>query len=121
MKENITNKSTATQTATQIQSSMFIGNLRAEMDKMSKNCKTNEMVKAAHGYIRTGMSRKETEELLILDGYNIDMAQALMKTANFEEEFAEDTAQKWGFEIQDSHGRIYSSNDDFGIIVTANY
>jgi len=77
------------------------------------------MVKAAHQYISTGMSRKETEELLILDGYEPSMAQNLMKSANFSEEFHEDTDPRWSFEIEDTHGRIYSSSE-FGITIVAN-
>ena len=113
--ENInTNKSTVNQ----IQSFDFVANLRQAMDKMSSSCKKNEMVKMAHDYIRTGMSRKETEELLILDGYDVNLAQALMRSSSFKEDFADDTAQHWSFEIEDIHGRIYSSSD-FGIVVTA--
>ena len=103
----------------QVQSSIFISSLRNSMDKMSTTCKKNEMVKAAHQYISTGMSRKETEELLILDGYEPSMAQNLMKSANFSEEFHEDTDPRWSFEIEDTHGRIYSSSE-FGITIVAN-
>ena len=112
---NNTNKSSPTQ----VQSSIFVLNLRQEMDKMSKNCKKNEMIKAAHEYIHTGMSKKETEQLLQLDGYDSIMVKSFMENSNFNEEFADDMSQKWGFDIEDIHGRIYS-NSDFGIVITAN-
>ena len=111
---NNTNKSTVNQ----IQSSDFILNLRQEMDKMAVSCKKNEMVKMAHEYIKTGMSKKETEQLLQLDGYDPIMVKSFIENGNFNEEFADDMSQKWGFDIEDIHGRIYS-NSDFGIIITA--
>jgi hypothetical protein len=112
---NSTNKSTPTQ----VQSSIFITNLRQAIDKMSANCKKNEMIKNAHQYIHAGMSRKETEELLQLDGYDPIMIKSFMESGNFNEEFADDISQHWGFDIEDTHGRIYSSSDDFGISITA--
>jgi len=114
MKENNTTKSSNRQ----VQSSIFIGTLRGEMDKLASNCKQKEMIKSAHEYIRTGMSRKETEELLQLDGYDKMMVRSFMESDNFNEEFAEDISQKWVFDIEDIHGRIYSSSD-FGIIINA--
>jgi len=114
MKNINTNKSSTNQ----IQSSIFISNLRKEMDKMSQNCRKKEMIKTAHEYIKSGISRKETEELLQLDGYDSDMSKSLMSDENFVEEFASDTAQRWGFDIEDVHGRIFSSRD-FGIVITA--
>ena len=112
---NNTNKSSPSQ----VQSSIFVLNLRQEMDKMAKNCKKNEMVKMAHEYIHTGMSKKETEQLLKLDGYDHIMVKSFMENGNFNEEFIDDANPKWSFDIEDTHGRIYSSCDDFGIIVTA--
>jgi len=103
----------------QVQSSIFISSLRSSMDKMASSCKKSEMIKVAHDYISTGMSRKETEELLVLDGFERSMAEALMKTANFSEEFHEDTDPRWSFEIEDTHGRIFSSSE-FGITIVAN-
>lgn len=112
---NSTNKSTPTQ----VQSFNFVANLRQELDKMAQNCKKNEMVKAAHEYIKTGMSKSETEELLQLDGFEPIMVRAFMKSADFTEEVNDDASQRWGFDIEDVHGRIFSSSDDFGIVVRA--
>jgi len=112
---NHTNKSTPTQ----VQSFNFVANLRQELDKMAQNCKKNEMIKAAHEYIKTGMSKNETEELLQLDGFDPIMVQSFVKSADFTEEVDDDAAQRWGFDIEDTHGRIFSSCDDFGIVLTA--
>jgi len=116
MKEKNTSKSSNRQ----VQSSIFIGNLRNEMDKLAINCKQKEMIKFAHEYIKTGMSRKETEELLKLDGFDPIMVKSFIRSDNFQEEFADDISQKWGFDIEDARGRMYSSNEDFGIVITAN-
>jgi hypothetical protein len=112
---NNTNKSSPTQ----VQSSIFVVNLRQEMDKMATNCRKNEMIKAAHEYIHTGMSKKETEELLQLDGFDPIMVRAFIENGNFSEEFENDMSPRWGFDIEDARGRIYSSNEDFGIVITA--
>lgn len=102
----------------QVQSSIFIANLRVQMDKMALNYKKDEMIKKAHEYIKTGLSKSETQELLQLDGFDRTMVNSFMENINFSEEFAEDVSQKWGFDIEDIHGRIYSSSD-FGIVVAA--
>ena len=111
---NNTNKSSANQ----VQSSIFVSNLREQMDKMAQSCRKNEMVNRAHEYIRTGMSKGETEELLQLDGFDKLMVRSFMENDNFSEEFADDMSQHWSFDIEDVHGRIYSSSD-FGIVITA--
>ena len=115
MKENNTTKSSNRQ----VQSAIFIGTLRGEMDKMAQNSRKNEMVKSAHEYIKTGMSKKETEELLKLDGFDPIMVRAFIENGNFSEEFENDMSPRWGFDIEDARGRIYSSNEDFGIVITA--
>ena len=102
----------------QIQTSMFFGNLRKEMDKMAQKCHKDDLVKNAKSYIGMGLSKNETEELLKLDGYDSEMVHSLMCSASFSEDFAEDLSQKWGFDLEDIYGRIYS-NSDFGITISA--
>lgn len=88
------------------------------MDKMSQNCKKSELIKTAREYIIMGMSKEETKELLQLDGYDQDMVKSFMESENFSEEISNNTLPHWGFDIEDNHGRIYSSAD-FNIIITA--
>lgn len=102
----------------QIQSSIFFSNLRKEMDKMAFIFKKDDLIKSAQQYVKDGMTIEETQELLKLDGFDPILVEAYVQNLT-EEDFAEENIPQWGFDIEDSHGRIYSSSE-LNIVIGAN-
>jgi len=113
---NIAIKQTAS--GKQIQSFMFLSTLRKEIDRMACVCAKDAIVDVAKRYIKLGMSRCETEELLRIDGYDPIMVKAFVQSDDFNDEVREEKVPQWEFDIEDMYGRIYSSSD-FGIVIYA--
>ena len=105
-------------TGLNVQRALFLSNLREELDKASKAVRKDELVVTAQQYLDEGFTHSETTELLMADGFDADMAESCMASVSRSNEVPEQGEPKWGFEIEDSYGRLISSHD-MGISLTA--
>ena len=103
-------------TARSVQSAIFIGSLRKELDKLESQ--RSRMVEAANAYLNEGCSSDEVKELLIIDGYNASSVTSYVKELEEGDKGTKRQASKassgipkWGFSLEDSYGRIITSSD----------
>jgi len=81
------------------------------MDKMAVF--NDNLVKAASAYIGDGCSVKETKELLSIDGYEQEIVDHY-----FSKRASKADGIMWGFDVEDSYGKILTS-EDLGIEICA--
>ena len=87
------------------QRSLFIGSLSEQLEKMASA--TGKIEAEMQGYLEEGMSPVEAEELLMAEGYDIDIVKSCSSKL-FSSENASEPVVKWGYRIGDSNGRIVS-------------
>jgi hypothetical protein len=97
---------------------MFFSNLHAQMDKMAGKLHKSELFKAAKAYLGQGFSATEAEELLTMDGYDPDLIQSCIVSLASDKAEPATGEHEWGFEVEDSYGRV-SSSFDLGITIRA--
>ena len=104
-------------TSLDIQRNLFLGSLRLALTKID-DIQSNLMRQASE-YLDQGMDCLEAQELLVLDGYDKDLAKAAVhKVAeNGLEEKTEDGKQ-FGANFENNQGQIFS-HADLGIVITA--
>ena len=105
-------------TSRTVQRAMFLDNLREQLDKMAVSCRKDELVKSAREYVSDGCSEVEVEELLVIDGFDRDMVKACVTGLFLEASESPSSSMQWGFDVEDSYGRI-TSHADLGIEITA--
>jgi hypothetical protein len=105
-------------TGLNVQRALFLSELRGELEKTAKDVRKDELVLTAERYLEEGFSAPETTELLVADGFDVDMAESCMESISTSPEPIVNEGNNWGFEVEDSYGRI-TSNRDLGITITA--
>ena len=94
-----------------VQSSIFMASLHKEMDAL-KNDK-GRTIEAARQYLDEGCTSQEAKELLAIDGHPAEFIPAAIRMASQEnhDHDREGSLQKWGFNAEDSYGRIVTHAD----------
>jgi hypothetical protein len=105
-------------TARNMQRGLFAESLRRQMDIMSKALKKDELAEDAQAYLSEGMTPAETVELLTMDGYDTTMAKSCVAMLTDATVKTAKSVPEWGFEVEDSQGRVFS-NYDLDIVITA--
>ena len=103
-------------TSRDIQRSLFSRSLREQLSKISDL--QSGILKAAKEYLDQGMDIAETQELLLIDGHEKSLIIACMKNLAESGDEIQETGKQWGFNVEDSYGRIVSSAE-LGIVITA--
>lgn len=98
-----------------VQSSLFMASLHKEMDFLKSN--KNRVVEAAKQYLEEGCTTEEAKELLGIDGYPPEFIPAAIRMAS-QEDYTTNNLLKWGFNAEDSYGRIIT-HDDLNVEIKA--
>lgn len=93
------------------QSSLFFKELKKHMNVQSA-CK-EALASTAEAYREDGCLPDEIEELLVLDGFDRDMANGYLHQPQ-----ASAKGKVWGFEVEDAYGNV-TSHEDLGLEVYA--
>lgn len=99
------NQSLNKSTARDWQRSLFIGSLAEQLEKMAKA--TGAIESEMQGYLDEGMSSLEAEELLMAEGYDLELVKSCSTRFSTQEDSPE-IISKWGYRIGDNNGRIVS-------------
>ena len=100
-----------------LQSSLFLSNLRNELDKMADTA--HEVSDVAEGFFDQGYSPDDVRELLIIDGVDPDMASSCVRSFGRPiASKASDTSDSWGFTVKDAVGNTVT-HKDLDIEITA--
>lgn len=86
------------------QRSLFIGSLSEQLGKMATT--SGKIEAEMQTYLEEGMSPVEAEELLMAEGYDIDIVKSCSSRMSISENSA--PISKWGYRIGDGNGKMIS-------------
>jgi hypothetical protein len=108
-------------TGREVQRSLFISNIGkmfADMDRMesvvsSRNAKLDKL---ASSYLDSGMTAEETVELLVEDGFEVEIVRNYVTAMNVD--LDDDEEHMWDFAYETVNGNIKRGSDN-GLLVSA--
>jgi len=104
-------------TGNEIQRTLFLSSLRQELNKIADI--HTKIVSSAREYLSQGMNVEETKELLMIDGFDSELIKSCMNQFSHSIDPANIiTGKRWGFDVEDTYGRITTSAD-LGKVITA--